>query len=43
MHPIKEFHGVVDDNEPEYIENDFDEMIINPKYNSENELKNAEA
>ena len=39
----KEFYGVVDDNEPEYIESDFGDMIVNPKYNSENELKNAEA
>ena len=38
----KEFHGIVDDNEPEYIEDDFDGMIINPKYNCENELKNAQ-
>ncbi len=38
-----EFHGIVDDNEPEYIESDLGDMIINPKYNSENELKNAEA
>jgi len=39
----KEFYGIVDDNEPEYIEDDFDGMIINPKYNSENELKNTQA
>ena len=39
----KEFYGVVDDNEPDYIESDFGDMIVNPKYNSENELKNAEA
>jgi hypothetical protein len=40
----KEFHGVVDDNEPEYIiESDLGDMIINPEYNSENELNNAEA
>ena len=38
----KEFHGIVDDNELEYIEDDFDGMIINPKYNCENELKNAQ-
>ncbi len=36
-------YGIVDDNEPEYIEDDFDGMIINPKYNSENVLKNAQA
>jgi hypothetical protein len=30
-------------NEPEYIESDFGDMIINPKYNSTNELQNAEA
>ena len=41
----KEFHGVVDveDNEPEYIESDFGDLIINPKYNRNNELKDAEA
>jgi hypothetical protein len=39
----KEFHGFIDDNEPEYIEDDFDGMIIKPKYNSKNELQNAEA
>ena len=38
----KEFHGIVDNNEPEYIEDDFDGMIIYPKYDSENELKNVE-
>jgi hypothetical protein len=38
----KEFHGIVDDNEPEDIEDDFDGMIIYPKYDSENELKNVE-
>jgi hypothetical protein len=38
----KEFHGVQDD-EPEYIESDLGDMIINPKYNNSNELKNAEA
>ncbi len=40
------FHGIVDeeeDNEPEYIESDFGGMIINPKYNINNQLKNAEA
>ncbi len=26
----KEFHGIVDDNEPEYIEDNFDGMVINP-------------
>ncbi len=39
----KEFHGFVDDNEPECIDDDFGGMIINPKYSSENELKNARA
>ena len=41
----KEFHGVVDveDNEPEYIESDFGDLIVNFKYNKNNELKNAEA
>ena len=39
----KEFHGIVDDNEPEYIEDDFEDMIINPKYNINNELQNVEA
>ncbi len=41
----KSFHGfqdVEEDNEPEYIECDFGDMIINPKYNNSNELKNAE-
>ncbi len=37
----KEFHGVedVEDNEPQYIESEFEDMIINPKYNINNELK----
>jgi hypothetical protein len=41
----KEFHGVedVEDNEPQYIESEFEDMIINPKYNINNQLKNAEA
>ena len=39
----KEFHGIVDDNEPEYIESDLGDMIINPKYNINNELENVEA
>jgi len=43
----KEFHGIVDvdDNEPEYIESDLGDMIINPKYklNKNKELENAEA
>jgi hypothetical protein len=41
----KEFHGFdyVEDTEPEYIESDLGDMIINPKYNINNELKNAEA
>jgi 1,2-phenylacetyl-CoA epoxidase PaaB subunit len=35
----KEFHGVedVEDNEPQYIESDFGDMIINPKYNINNQ------
>ena len=39
-----EFHGYSDfiDDEPEYIESDLGDMIINPKYSSNNELKNAE-
>ncbi len=31
----KQFHGYADveeDNEPEYIESDFEDLIINPKY-----------
>ena len=32
-----------DDNEPEFIESDFGDMIINPKYNNDNELKHAQA
>jgi hypothetical protein len=40
----KEFHGFEDeDNEPQYIESDFGDMIYNPKYNFNNQLKNAEA
>ena len=41
----KEFHGFVDeeDNVPEYIESDLGDMILNPKYNINNELKNAKA
>ena len=41
----KEFHNIieVDDNEPEYIESDFGDMIINPKYNINNKLQNVEA
>ena len=41
----KEFHGFedVEDNEPQYIESDFGVMIYNPKYNINNQLKNAEA
>ena len=40
-----EFHGFVDeeDNELEYIESDFGDMILNPKYNINNQLKNAQA
>ena len=40
----KEFHGFVDvqeDDEPEFIESDFGDLIVNPSYN--NELKDAEA
>ena len=41
----KEFHGFVeeDDNEPEFIESDLGDMIINPKYNTKNQLKDLEA
>ena len=42
----KKFHGyedVEEDNEPEYIESDFGDLIINPKYNNDNDLKNAKA
>jgi len=41
----KEFHGFVDevDDEPEFIESDFGDLISNPKYNGNNELKDAEA
>jgi hypothetical protein len=39
------FHGFVDvgDNEPEYIEDDFDGFIINPKYSNNIEPKDAQA
>ncbi len=33
----KEFHGFVDDNEPEYIESYLDDMIV--KYDSKMNLK----
>jgi hypothetical protein len=36
-----EFHGFVDDNEPEYIQSDLGDMIV--KYDSKNELQNEEA
>ncbi len=40
----KEFHGFEDeDNEPQYFESDFGDMIYNPKYNINNQLKSAEA
>ena len=41
----KEFHGIIeeDDNEPEYIESDLGDMIINPKYSINNKLQNVEA
>ena len=42
----KEFHGFVDeeDNEPEYIESDLGDMIINPKYKiNNNEINKVEA
>ena len=42
----KKFHGfedVEEDNEPEYIESDLGDMIINPNYNKNNELQNTEA
>ena len=42
----KKFHGyqdVEEDNEPEYIESDFGDLIINPKYNNDKELKQAQA
>jgi hypothetical protein len=37
----KEVHGIVeeDDNEPEFIESDLGNMIINFKYNNDNELQ----
>ena len=37
----KEFHRIVeeDDNEPEFIESDLGNMIINFKYNNNNELQ----
>ena len=38
----KKFHGyqdVEEDNEPEYIESDFGDLIINPKYNNVKQLK----
>ena len=34
---------VEEDNEPEYIESDFGDLIINPKYNNDKELKQAQA
>jgi hypothetical protein len=38
----KEFHGFVDEeDEPEFIESDLGDLIVNPNYN--NELKDAEA
>ena len=38
----KEFHGFVDvDDEPEFIESDLGDLIVNPNYN--NELKDTEA
>ncbi len=41
----KEIHGFEDvqDNEPQCIESEFGDMIYNPKYNINNQLKNAEA
>jgi len=42
----KKFHGyedVEEDNEPEYIESDLGDLIINPKYNNDKELKKAQA
>ena len=39
----KEFYGIVDDNEPEYIESDLGDMIVNLKYNIDNELRDAKA
>ena len=42
----KKFHGyedVEEDNEPEYIESDFGDLIINPKYNNDKDIKNAQA
>ena len=41
----KDFHGFVEeeDNEPEFIESDLGDIIINPKYNTKNELKDLEA
>ncbi len=42
----KKFHGfedVEEDNEPEYIESDFGDMIINSNYNQNNRFHNAEA
>ena len=38
----KEFHGFVDEeDEPEFIESDLGDLIVNPNYN--NELKDTEA
>jgi hypothetical protein len=41
----KELHGIVeeDDNEPEYIESDFGDMIINFKYSIHNKIRDAKA
>ena len=33
---------LIEVNEPEFIESDFGDMIINPKFNNKNELKNVE-
>jgi hypothetical protein len=39
----KEFYGFEDvEDEPQYIQSDLGDMIINPKYNINNQLKNAE-
>ena len=40
----KEFHGYVDeDNEPEYIESDLGDLMLNPKYSTTKKIKDLEA
>ena len=40
----KDFHGYVDeDNEPEYIESDLGDLMLNPKYSTTKKIKDLEA